>query len=65
MGELISKIRARLAVRGALEPVLNPPLVALRLAETLISLNLSHSPRTYVRPADKLMHWPGDPIGEH
>ena len=65
MAELISEIRARLAACGVSVPVLNPPLVALRLAETLISLNLSHSPRTYVRPADKLMHWPGDPIGEH
>jgi allantoin racemase len=64
MAELISEIRVRLAARGASVPVLNPPLVALRLAEALISLHLSHSPRTYTRPADKQMRWPGEPVGE-
>ncbi len=64
MAELVSEIQTRLAACGLSVPVLNPPLVALRLAEALISLRLSHSPRTYVRPADKLMRWPGEPIGE-
>ena len=64
MAELISEIRARLAACGVSVPVLNPPLVALRLAEALISLRLSHSPRTYSRPGDKQMLWPGELVGE-
>ena len=52
------RIRGALAARGCEVPVLDPPSVAIKTAETLVSLGLSHSPRTYARPGPKHYRWP-------
>ena len=52
------RIQAALAGRGCEVPVLDPPSVAIKTAETLVSLGLSHSPRIYARPGPKRYQWP-------
>ena len=55
---LASRIQAGLAERGCEVPVLDPPSVALKLAESLVDLGLSHSKRTYPPPPEKEIRWP-------
>jgi allantoin racemase len=52
-------IHAGLVEHGCDVPVLDPPPVAMKLAETLISLGLSHSKRTYATPKTRAYHMPG------
>ncbi|MCL6430873.1 MAG: aspartate/glutamate racemase family protein [Anaerolineae bacterium] len=52
-------IAAGLAAEGCEVPVLDPPSVAIKLAEMLVALGLSHSRRTYARPGPKARRWPG------
>ncbi len=56
---LAPRIQAGLAARGCDVPVLDPPRVAMKVAETMVSLGLRHSRRTYPRPGPKAMRWPG------
>lgn len=53
MAGLAPSVQAALAERGCEVPVLDPPAVALRLAESLVEMGISHSRRTYPRPAHK------------
>jgi allantoin racemase len=53
------RIQAGLAEQGCEVPVLDPPSVAIKTAELLVSLGLSHSARTFARPNDKPYRWPG------
>ena len=55
---LVPEISERLAGQGLQVPILNPPLIALRMAEAQVALGLSHSCRTYARPGDKQIIWP-------
>jgi allantoin racemase len=57
---LAPRIEAGLAERGCEVPVLDPPSVALKLAESLVDLGLSHSRRTYPSPPVKEIRWPTD-----
>jgi allantoin racemase len=57
---LAPRIQAGLADRGCEVPVLDPPSVALKLAESLADLGLSHSRRTYPSPPAKEIRWPAD-----
>lgn len=52
------RIQTALAARGCEVPVLDPPSVAIKTAETLVALGLSHSPRSYARPGPKHYQWP-------
>jgi allantoin racemase len=52
-------IAAGLAAEGCEVPVLDPPSVAIKLAEMLVALGLSHSRLTYARPGPKARRWPG------
>ena len=52
------RIQAELARRSCEVPVLDPPPVALKLAESIVSLGLRHSRRTYGRPFVAGVHWP-------
>lgn len=56
---LAEKIQAGLAKQGCEVPVLDPPSVAIKTAETLVKLGLSHSKRTYAAPNPKPYRWPG------
>lgn len=55
---LAPRIQAGLAERGCEVPVLDPPSVALKLAESLVDLGQTHSRRTYPRPPAKEIRWP-------
>jgi allantoin racemase len=55
---LAPRIQAGLAERGCEVPVLDPPPVALKLAESLVALGLAHSKRTFPSPRAKAMRWP-------
>jgi allantoin racemase len=55
---LAPRIHAGLAERGCEVPVLDPPPVALKLAESLVDLGQSHSRRTYPSPPIKEIRWP-------
>ncbi len=57
LAEITPQVVENLAARGIDVPVLNPPLVALRLAEMLIALGLSHSRRAYPTPNEKPIRW--------
>ena len=57
MAEMAEEIQAGLSQRGIEVPLLNPPLVALRLAESMIALKLSHSQRTFASPGEKAVKW--------
>jgi allantoin racemase len=56
---LAPRIQAGLAGCGCEVPVLDPPSVAMKLAESLVELGQSHSKRTYPRPSAKELRWPG------
>jgi allantoin racemase len=53
-----TRIQAGLAERGCEVPVLDPPTVAMKLAESLVDMGLSHSKRTYPSPPSKEIRWP-------
>jgi allantoin racemase len=53
------RIQAGLAEQGCEVPVLDPPPIAMKLAEALVSLGLSHSKRTYATPQTKAYQFPG------
>jgi allantoin racemase len=55
---LAPRIQAGLAEQGCEVPVLDPPRVALKLAESLVDLGQSHSRRTYPPPPVKEIRWP-------
>jgi allantoin racemase len=57
---LAPRIQAGLAQRGCEVPVLDPPAVALKLAESLVDLRQSHSKRTYPSPPSKEIRWPSN-----
>jgi allantoin racemase len=57
---LASHIQAGLAERNCEVPVLDPPCVALKMAESLVDLCQSHSRRTYPSPPFKEIRWPTD-----
>jgi allantoin racemase len=57
---LAPRIQAGLAERGCEVPVLDPPPVALKLAESLVDLGLAQSKRTYPPPPSKEIRWPTD-----
>lgn len=56
---LAPRIQAALAERGCEVPVLDPPSVAIKTAEMLVLLGLSHSKHTYPTPAAKAYRWVG------
>lgn len=68
---LAPRIQEGLAERGCEVPVLDPPPVALKLAETLVDLGQTHSQRSYPKPPSKEIRWPDGgafgsaPGGEH
>jgi len=41
-------------------PVLDPPSVAMKLAESLVDLKLAHSKKTYPYPPAKEIRWPSE-----
>lgn len=55
---LAPRIQAGLAERGCEVPVLDPPSVAMKLAESLVDLGQAHSKRTYPPPPAKEIRWP-------
>lgn len=55
---LAARIQAGLAERGCEVPVLDPPSVAIKLAESLVDLGQAHSKRTYPYPPSKDIRWP-------
>lgn len=59
------RIEAGLAGRGCEVTVLDPPAVAIKLAESLVDMALSHSRLTYPKPPAKEIRWPWDtaPLG--
>lgn len=57
---LAPRIQAGLSQRGCEVPVLDPPVVALKLAESLVDLRQSHSKRTYPSPPSKEIRWPSN-----
>lgn len=57
---LAPRIQAGLAERGCEVPVLDPPSVALKLAESLVDLGLRPSRRTFPSPPPKEIRWPVD-----
>jgi allantoin racemase len=58
MAGMATQIQAGLAERGCEVPVLDPPSVAIKLAESLVDLGQSHSKRTYPHPPAKEIRWP-------
>ncbi len=46
-------VQEGLAKRGCEVPVIDPPAVAVKLAEGLVDMGLAHSKRTYPLPPDK------------
>ena len=55
---LAPRIQAGLKERDCEVPVLDPPSVALKLAEALVDLGQSHSKRTFQPPPGKEIRWP-------
>jgi allantoin racemase len=55
---LAPRLQAGLAQRDCQVPVLDPPSVAVKLAESLVDLGQSHSKRTYPFPPAKEIRWP-------
>ncbi len=52
------RIRAALTERGFPVTVLDPPPLAVKLAEVLVNLGQSHSWRSFARPISLEIHWP-------
>ena len=59
---LAPRIQAGLAERGCEVPVLDPPSVAMKLAESLVDLGQAHSKRTYPQPPVKEIRWPSESV---
>jgi allantoin racemase len=57
---LAGRIQAGLADRDCEVPVLDPPSVALKMAESLVDLGQTHSRRTYPSPPIKEIRWPAE-----
>jgi len=57
---LASQIQAGLAERECEVPVLDPPSVVMKLAESLVDLGQAHSKRTYPQPPAKEIRWPSE-----
>ncbi|NPA90951.1 MAG: hydrogenase expression protein HupH [Chloroflexi bacterium] len=57
LGGLAARIQAALRDRGLDVPVLDPPLVAMKLAESLVTLGYAHSKVSYPAPPDKEIRW--------
>jgi allantoin racemase len=55
---LAPQIQTGLAEHGCEVPVLDPPSVAMKLAESLVDLGQAHSKRTYPQPPAKEIRWP-------
>lgn len=55
---LAPHVQAALAEKGCEVPVLDPPVVAVKLAESLVDMGQSHSRRTYACPPAKTITWP-------
>ncbi len=53
MAGIASQVGKRLAKDDYHVPVIDPGIVALKLAEALVDMKLSHSKRTYPKPPDK------------
>jgi allantoin racemase len=62
MAGLAPRIQGGLAERGCEVPVLDPPSVAIKLAESLVDLCQSHSKRTFPFPPIKEMRWPTEGV---
>ncbi len=58
LAPLARRTQEELARRGCEAPVLDPCAAALRTAEALVALGLSHSARTYAPPGAKAIAWP-------
>jgi allantoin racemase len=54
MTGLAARVQDMLAGRGCDVPVIDPPPVALKMAETLVELGLAHSKLSYPRPPNKV-----------
>ncbi len=50
---LASEVQRGLAQRGCEVPVIDPPAVAVKMAEALVDLGLAHSKRSYPTPPEK------------
>ncbi len=50
---LARRVQEGLAARGCPVPVIEPPWAAVKLAESLVDMGLSHSKRTYPAPPEK------------
>jgi len=57
---LAPRVQTGLAERGCEVPVLDPPSVAMKLAESLVDLGQAHSKRTYPKPPAKEILWPSE-----
>ncbi len=57
---LAPRVQTGLAERGCEVPVLDPPSVAMKLAESLVDLGQAHSKRTYPQPPAKEIRWPSE-----
>jgi allantoin racemase len=55
---LAPRIQAKLAEHGWDVPVLDPPSVAVNLAESMVHMSLTQSKRTYEYPPSKKVVWP-------
>jgi allantoin racemase len=50
---LASEVQRGLAQRGCEVPVIDPPAVAVKMAEALVEQGLAHSKRSYPTPPEK------------
>ena len=57
---LAPRVQTGLAGRECEVPVLDPPSVAMKLAESLVDLGQAHSKRTYPQPPAKEIRWPSE-----
>jgi len=52
---LASEVQEGLAQRGCEVPVIDPPAVAVKMAEALVDMGLAHSKRSYPTPPEKVV----------
>jgi len=52
---LASEVQEGLAQRGCEVPVIDPPAVAVKMAEALVDMGLGHSKRSYPTPPEKVV----------
>lgn len=57
LANMIAEVKAGLAQRDIRIPVLNPLFIAVRLAESLVTLGISQSQRSYPAAANKTIKW--------